>query len=124
MKKSLLTLVLGLLISVTAMAQSKNEARAIKTTNNKIEQIEKTIELTDSEKETFIELNKAYVIKHFELRDLKESDPDTFKSGVKANKADFTKKLNAALGKERATEIIKASKKKKKNKKGKKNKNK
>ncbi|MDN3663920.1 hypothetical protein ACFFU1_15125 [Algibacter miyuki] len=120
MKKSLLTLVLGLLISVSTMAQSKNEARAIKTTNNKIELIEKSIKLTNIEKETFIELNKAYVTKHFDLKPLKESDPATYKTEVKANNADFRKKLTAALGKERATEIINASKKKKNNKKKKK----
>lgn len=113
MKKSLLTIALGLLISVSAMAQSKNEKRAIKTTNQKIEKIEKTLTLSDTEKETYSELNKVYLVNHFDLRELKKSDPAKFKSGIKANKADFMKKLAAALGKDRANEIVKASKGKK-----------
>lgn len=116
MKKTVLTVIVGLLISVSVMAQSKNEARALKTTNNKIEQIEQTTQLSDSEKETFFELNKAYVLKHFDLKALKKSDPAKYKKEVKANNADFRKKLTAALGKERATEIINAGKKKKKKK--------
>lgn len=117
MKKSILTLVLGLLISVSAIAQSKNETRAIKTTNNKIKLIEQTIALSDSEKATFTELNVAYVTKHLDLKPLKESDPEAHKAEVKANNADLKKKLSAALGKERATEILAASKKKKNKKK-------
>ncbi|CAH8283017.1 hypothetical protein EV196_1024 [Mariniflexile fucanivorans] len=117
MKKSILTVLAVLLISISAMAQSKNEKRAIKATNNKIELIEKITKLSDLEKETFTELNNAFAIKHFSLRDLKESDPAKYKEEVKANGADFAKKLTAALGKERSTEIINASKKKKNNKK-------
>lgn len=116
MKKSLLTLVLGLLISASALAQSKNETRAIKVTNNKIERIEQVTTLSDSEKETFSELNKAYISNHFDLKPLKESDPAKYKTEVKANKADFKKKMTSALGKERATEIMNASKNKKKKK--------
>jgi hypothetical protein len=115
MKKIVLTLVLGLLISISAMAQSKNDKRATKATDRKIEKIEKTTKLSDSEKETFTELNKAFAIKHFSLREeLKESDPAKYKEEVKANRADFNKKLTAALGKARAKEIIAASKVKKK----------
>ncbi|MDO6736313.1 hypothetical protein [Wenyingzhuangia sp. 2_MG-2023] len=113
MKKILLTVVLGLLISVSTMAQSKNEKRAIKITNNKIELIEKSIELSESEKETFIEFNKAYISKHLDLRALKKSDPAKYKTEVKANKNNLIKKLNDAFGKERATEIMNAGKKKK-----------
>jgi len=123
MKKIVLTVIAGLLISVSVMAQSKSEARALKVTNNKIEKIEQITKLSDSEKETFSELNKAYAVKHFDLRALKESDPATYKKEVKANRVDLMKKLTAALGKERATEIMDAGKKKKTNA-GKKKKNK
>ena len=115
MKKIVLTLVLGLLVSLSVIAQSKDEKRATNATNKKIETIQKTIELLDSEKEIYFELNKVFAIKHFSLRDeLKESDPAKFKEEVKANGADFRKKLTAALGKARAKEIIAASKVKKK----------
>jgi hypothetical protein len=113
MKKIIFTLLVGVLISISAMAQSKNEARALRITNNKIEQIEQITELSDSEKETFFELNKVYLQKHFDLKELKKSDPAKYKTERKANKADFMKKLTVALGKERATEITKAGKKKK-----------
>ncbi|WP_139959232.1 hypothetical protein [Flavicella sediminum] len=122
MKKTVFTFALSLLLSLGAMAQSKNEARALKTSKAKIELIEKTVKLSDSEKETYIELSKAYVLNHLSLRDLKQSDPAAFKSGIKENNADFKNKLTAAFGKEKATEIMDASKKKKKNGKKKKNK--
>jgi hypothetical protein len=117
MKKSLLTLVLGLLISVSAMAQSKNEKRFSKMTDKKIEKIELVTKLSDSEKETFHKLNKAYLTKHFSLKELKESNPAEFKTEIKANKNNLETKLIAAFGKKRATEILNAGKKKKKKKK-------
>lgn len=115
MKRIVLTLALGLLISMSVLAQSKNEQRATNVTNKKIETIEKTTKLSDSEKETYFELNKAYVIKHFNLKDeFKESDPDKFKIEVRANNVDLNKKITAAFGKTRAKEIIAAAKVKKK----------
>lgn len=115
--KIFLTLALGLLISVSTMAQSKNEKRISKLTDKKIEKIELVTKLSDSEKETFHEINKAYLTKHYSLKELKESDPAQFKTEIKANKKDLETKLIAAFGKERATEILSAAKKKKKKKK-------
>lgn len=119
MKKSLLAFVVGLLVSVSVMAQSKNEKRAIKTTNKKIAQIEKTVELTDTEKEAYADLYKVYILNHFELKGLKESDRSKFKEEVKKNNKDLKEKLASAVGKERADEIINASKGKNKKKRNK-----
>jgi hypothetical protein len=106
MKKTILTFALGIFITVGAMAQSKTERRAINSTNKKIEQIEMTTQLSDSEKETYSKLNTAYMIKHFEIRDeLKKSDPAKFNTERKANNADFNKKIIAAFGEARAKQI-------------------
>lgn len=126
MKKFLLTLVLGLFISITTIAQSNSEKRAANGTKKSIANIEKTIKLSDAEKETYAELNNAYLLNHFELQEMKKSDPAAFKKGIKANKADYIEKLTNSLGKERTDEILAALKanKGKKGKKGKKNKKK
>lgn len=116
MKKILMTLVLGLLISVSTMAQSKDEQKAIKAANKNIERVEKTIKLTDAERETYFELKKSFAMTHNSLKPLKESDPAKYKAGVKENGADFSKKLTKAFGEERAAEIKKAGKKPKKKK--------
>lgn len=117
MKKILLSLVFGLLITVSTMAQSKAE----KGTAKKIQQIESVTKLSDSEKASFSKLNIAYMTKHFEIKPLKQSDPAKYKTEAKANKTEFLKNLSAAVGEERANEIINAAKKKK-GKKGKKKK--
>jgi hypothetical protein len=106
MKKTIITFILGLFITLGAMAQSKIERRAINSTNKKIEQIQMTTSLSDSEKETYSKLNTAYMIKHFEIRDeFKESDPAKFNIERKANNADFDKKITVAFGETRAKEI-------------------
>jgi hypothetical protein len=113
MKKSLTTLVFGLLISVSVLAQSKIEKRALTITNKKIEKIEAVTKLSKSEKETYRKIYQVYLVKHFGLSELKEKHPSKFKEGVRKNNASFKKKLIAAIGKKRADEIIKVGQKKK-----------
>lgn len=110
MKKRIVALVFGLLINVSVMAQSKAEKRALKVTNKKIEKIEAVTELSELEKKTYRELNQAYLIKHFEIEKYKETDPAQFKTEIRINNKAFMTKLTEVLGKERAKEIIKASK--------------
>ena len=109
MKKTIVTFAFGLLISLTAFAQSSIEKSAIRRTNESIVSIEKTIELSDTAKTTFFELKKEQVVNHITLaQKYKDSDPDKFKEKIKANRKDFNLKLNEALGKARAKEILTA----------------
>jgi hypothetical protein len=113
MKKILFTLLAGVLISISTMAQSKSEARAEKITNRTIERIETTTKLSAIEKDKYIELQKTRLINRSEIdQDLRKSDPDKFKEKAKANNKLFRKNLIDAFGKKRASEILAASKKK------------
>ena len=117
MKKVLLTLLFGVLISVTAMAQKANK-RIDRLVDKDLAKIEATVTLEDSEKEKYLELKKAYLTNHFSASDkYKESDKDILKQKIKENKDQFESEVNAAFGKERAAEILAAGSKGKKKKK-------
>ena len=115
MKRELLVLMIGLFVSVSAIAQSKAEKNIEKKANAAVEKVLTTVELSDEEKATYFEIQKV----RFEERatfpkGLKESDPELFKKMNLDNRKDAEKKVIEAFGKERGKEIIVASKKKKK----------
>lgn len=112
MKKSLFTLVLGLLISVAAMAQSKNDRRAETIIQKEITKIEASLTLEDEEKETFKKIKKEQVLKHIEIvEEFKTKDPVLFKQKVRENNQSYNKSMFEAFGKPRAREIFAAIKK-------------
>ncbi|GAA3651198.1 hypothetical protein [Flavivirga jejuensis] len=115
MKKSALTVIVGLLISVSALAQSKSEMKIEKRATKAVEKLETTIKLSESEKATYFELQKAKLQDRANFpKGLKESDPDAFKAKAKANRKEFTKSVIKAFGEKRGKEILEAAKKKKK----------
>ena len=111
MKKLALTLITGLLISVSALAQSKIEKRALA----QVEKVETTIKLTDDEKEKYLELQKTRLSNQVAIaKEFKKDDKETFKVKAKENRQQFQKDVIKTFGKTRGKEIIKASKVKKK----------
>jgi hypothetical protein len=121
MKRIVLTVIVGLLISVSAIAQSKSETKLINKANKAVEKVLANLELTEGEKETYFELQKARLTERSEFpKGLKESDPELFKEKSKANRKKFTKNVIEAFGKERGKEILEASKNKNAKKKNKK----
>ena len=111
MKKSLFTLVFGLLISVTAVAQSNVEKLVEKSTNKKIEKIEASLKFqNDEEKEKFATLTKERLTKHFNIVEkYKESDPAMFNQKRKDNMKQYNKELQEAFGTERGKALFQAS---------------
>ena len=113
MKKSLLTLMVGLLISASTMAQSKSEKKIEKRANAAVEKVQATVKLSEEEKVKYFEIQKTQLINRAEVpKGLKQSDPDKFKEKVKESRKQFTKNLMDAFGKKRGKEILEASKKK------------
>lgn len=115
MKRELLVLMIGLFVSVSAIAQSKAEKNIEKKANAAVEKVSATVELSDEEKTTYFEIQKV----RFEERatfpkGLKESDPELFKKMNLDNRKEAEQKTIEAFGKERGKEIITASKIKKK----------
>lgn len=94
------------------MAQSKVDKKVTKF----VQVIEEKIELTDSEKEVFIKLKTAQLTKQTEVASLKTDNPAQFKKEVKKARKNFNTDFIKAVGKERAKEIIEATRKKKKKK--------
>lgn len=113
MKKSLLTLVFGLLISVAAVAQSNLEKRVEIATNKKIEKIEASLKFqNDEEKEKFTALITEQITRHFKIADkYKESDPTMFKQKVRENSKQYNKELRETFGIDRANEFLAAGRK-------------
>lgn len=114
MKKSILTLAFGLLISLVTVAQSEENDRLERVLSKEIAKIENTLTLNEKEKETYKKIKTQQLTKHFSLsKEFKASDPDMFKQKVKENSKQYTSELIEAFGKKRATEILKASRAKK-----------
>ena len=113
MKKSLFTLVFGLLISVTAVAQSNLEKHVEKSTDIKIERIEASLKFqNDEEKEKFATLTKEQLTRHFNIgKKYKKSDPEMCKQKRRDNNKQYNKELQEAFGTERAKALFQASKK-------------
>lgn len=113
MKKSLITLVLGLLVSVATMAQSNKEIRAERITQQAVTKIEASLTLTEEEKKTFEDLKKESLFKHFEIAEQYKTDnPEIFKQKINENNQLFNKSMFDAFGKARAREIMGTLKKK------------
>lgn len=109
MKKLITVLLFGILISLSATAQSSIENHADKKTNSVIEKIESKTKLSKSEKETFFEIQNAHYVRHFTLaKEYKESDLVRFKKEVKENGKLLKVNLNKAFGEKRASEILEA----------------
>ncbi|MFD2289860.1 hypothetical protein ACFSKN_03030 [Mariniflexile gromovii] len=107
MKKSLFTLVLGLLVSIATMAQSNNDRRAERITQQALTKIEASLTLKEEEKKTFEALKKESLFKHFEIADeYKTKDPEMFKQKIKENNEKFNESMFKAFGKARAREIM------------------
>ncbi|MDO7172432.1 hypothetical protein [Mariniflexile sp. AS56] len=115
MKRIVLTVIVGLLISLSAMAQSKSEKNAEKKAQKAVEKVQTAIELTEEEKAKYFELQKTQFLNRAELpKGLKESDPDTFKEKTRENRKQFEKNLLETFGDKRGKAILNATKKKKK----------
>ena len=114
MKKIALTLITGLLISFSALAQSKAEVKAAEKAATALEKIQTAIELTDDEQAKYLEVTTArFVDRSTWPKGLKESDNAKFKELAKKNKKDYEKGLVDAFGEKRAQEILLAGKNKK-----------
>lgn len=115
MKRTILVFIVGLFVSVSAMAQSKADQNLEKKANAAVEKVMTTVELSQEEQATFFELQKVKLEDRASFpKGLKKSDPDKFKALNKKNRKDFEKSVIVAFGKERGNEIIEASKQKKK----------
>lgn len=110
LKKNLLTLLIGTLISISAIAQSKSELRAEKLTIKSIEKIETETKLTEDEKVKYTEIQKEKLLNHFKIaNEFRKSDPDKFKEKVKENGHLYVKNLLETFGNRRGREILNAS---------------
>ena len=113
MKKILFTLVLGLLVNITTMAQTNNDRRAERITQQAIEKIETSLTLKEEEKKTFVTLKKEQLFKHFEIVEkYKVKDPEMFREKITENNQKINKSMFEAFGKARAREILGAMKNK------------
>ena len=116
MKKIILFLVLSVVVSGSLFAQKNADKKIQKRTDAYVTLVESKITLTEEEKEKLIELKKEHTKSSFQITAEYKGKPE-----LKAKRKESNKKFSAALkkafGKERAQEIVKASKKNKKNKK-------
>ena len=125
MKKNVLTLIIGLLISITAVGQSKAEVKAAAKAETSLEKLQASIELTDVEQAKYLEIATArFVDRSTWPKGVKNDDKAKFKELVKKNSDLYESGLVDAFGEKRAQEILTAGKSENSNKKNKKKKNK
>ena len=109
MKKSILTLAFGLLLSASAVAQADLNERAKSLTKKNIVKIDAAVHLSDDEKATYPDFSNAFYLEHFTIvQKYKTDNPELFKEKVIENNNIFIAKLKKAYGNKRANEILKA----------------
>lgn len=119
MKNIILFLVFSISISSSLFAQKNANNKLQKRTDAYVQAVEGKITLTSEEKEKIISLKKEHLTSFFKISTDYKGKPELKEKRKEANKQ-FSAALNEAFGKERAKEIINASKKNNKKKKKKK----
>lgn len=115
MKKGLLVFMIGLFVSVSAIAQSKADQNIEKKANAAVEKVMTTVDLSKEEQAKYLELQMVKMEDRASFpKGLKKSDPDKYKAMNKKNRKDFEKSVIVAFGKERGDVILAAGKQKKK----------
>jgi len=120
MKKLIILLVFSLAINSSIFAQKSQEQKIERKVLAYIEAVESKTTITSEEKETITVLKKEHLNAIAEIGEKYEKGSDDLKAKRKESNKKYSKALSKAFGKERAKEIISASKKNKKNKKKKK----
>lgn len=109
MKKSIFTLVFGILLSLSAAAQVDLTEKAEKLAARDIETTETVTKLTKKEKKTYSKLLTEHYLRHWDIVDkYKATDPDKFKESVQNNGKYFAQLTIDAFGNKRGVEILKA----------------
>lgn len=110
MKKTIITLVVGLLISVASIAQSKAEVQAETIAKKDIQKISAVVSMNEEEQEKYITIKKEYLINHFKIvKEYRKNDPEKFKEKRTENGKKLNADMVAAFGKPRALEFLKAA---------------
>ena len=121
MKKVLVFLVFSVVLSSSLFAQKNGDKKIQKRVNSYVEAVESKITLSKEEKEKLIVLKTEQTKSSSEITAQYKGTPE-LKAKRKESNKEYSKALSKAFGKDRAKEIISASKKNKKNKKNKKKK--
>lgn len=113
MKKKLVTLVVGLLISLATTGQSKVEVRAERLLSKDLEKVTSLIDLTKEEREKYSEIKKKQIINFCMIaEEFRKTNPTKFKEEVRKNQKNSEAELIEVFGKHRAMELVRASRKK------------
>ena len=113
MKKTILLLVFSIAMCSSLFAQNTTDKKIDKRVNAFVEAVEDNLKITDEEKKTIVTLRKGHAIAFFEINEKYEKGSAEIKEHRKENNKEFSKLLTIAFGKNRAKEIMNASKKNK-----------
>ena len=116
MKKVILFFVFSIVLSGSLFAQKGADKKIQKRIDSYISLVESKITLTKEEKEKLIVLKTEQTKSSFQITAEHKGTPELKVKRKESNKK-YSLALTEAFGKERAKEIVKASKRKKKNKK-------
>ena len=116
MKKIVVLLIFSLAINSSLFAQKNLDKKV----NSYVETVESKTTLTSKEKETITAFKKTHLMAIAEISKNYEKGSSELKEKRRESNKQFSKSLTEAFGKQRAKEIVSASKKNKKNKKKKK----
>ena len=116
MKKVLVFLVFSVVLSSSLFAQKNGDKKIQKRVDSYVEAVESKITLSKEEKEKLIVLKTEQTKSSFQIIAEHKGTPELKVKRKESNKK-YSLALKEAFGKERAKEIVKASKRKKKNKK-------
>ncbi|WP_159020748.1 hypothetical protein [Algibacter sp. L3A6] len=109
MRKTILTLIFGILLSITGNAQNDLDERSQARTSEDIIKIDALVNLTDDEKASYNDFSNAYYLEYFKIaKKHKTNNLELFKEKINETNAVFVNNLKKEYGKKRAYEILKA----------------